>query len=154
MKYLFLISLLASSPSYAIDTELQQAISFGEIKELNQYSPEIEKQLLVRLFQTPVNGDSCFKEAHGVCQFRYFISVSTFDEHPETNIFKLKTLGEAVDIKWFNSSETDTALIKLILNQYSAEALKNNAQLKNTKTILNIKVSPKKLIESIAPTIK
>lgn len=149
MKYLIFSLLFICSSCYAIDAELQKAISFGEIKELNQYSSNVEKQLFIRLYQAPIHKENCFMETHGVCQYKYFLSVSTFDEYPETNIFELKNEGEITDIKWSTSNQVDTALISLTANKYTAEALKNNKELKNSKVTIKLVITPKELKETL-----
>ena len=87
----FLLSLLAVflTSCSSINYQLKNAISYGEIVELNKYSQDVEKQLIVRLFRSPIYKKNCLKEIHAPCQYKYFISVSTYDENPETNIFSL-----------------------------------------------------------------
>lgn len=154
MKYLFFALMVTCSSCYAIDPDLQKAISFGEIKELNQYSSDVEKQLLVRLYQAPIYKENCFKETHGICQYKYFLSVSTYDEYPETNIFELKNTGEIIDVKWSLSNKVDTAVISMTVNKYTTEALKNNKDLKNGKAIINLVITPTKLKESLTSVSK
>ena len=89
-----------SASCMALDSDLKNAISFGEIKYLDKYSPEVEKQLYLRLFQSPVYIKNCFEETHGICFYKYYLSVSTYDEYPETNIYELKSQGEIKNIKY------------------------------------------------------
>ncbi len=103
MKVFLLVSILLLSACKTISNELQSAVAFGVIEELNKLDPDVEKQLLLRLYRAPVYVEGCFKETHGICQYSYFLSVSTFDEYPETNIYKLKTKGEITKIMWLNA---------------------------------------------------
>ncbi len=62
--------------------ELKAAMSYGTMRQLNDIDPDIEKDLLVRLYQVPMMDRNCFIETHGTCQNKYYLSVSTFDEFP------------------------------------------------------------------------
>ena len=94
-KLFFLAGLLLTACShsvvkYNVDVnELSTAMAYGTIKDLNDIDHKIEKDLLVRLYQVPILGEECFVETHGICRNNYYISVSTYDEYPETNVFKL-----------------------------------------------------------------
>ncbi|WDE08802.1 hypothetical protein SG34_033455 [Thalassomonas viridans] len=149
MKILLIALLAFCSSCSALDSDLKSAISYGEIKGLNKYTPEVDKQLFIRLFNAPIYQDNCFKETHGVCQYKYFLSVSTFDEYPETNIYLLKTLGEIDKIEWLPTSDVDTAKLKLAINSYTKAALSNNNKLVNTKSIISIVVTPVEINESL-----
>jgi len=153
MKYLlFSLLFLCASCSNAkgIDLELQKAISFGPIQDLNEYSDEIDKQLFIRLFRAPIYVQDCFLETNGICQYKYFLSVSSFDEQPETNIYSLKVVGEITNISWSATDEIDTAVINLTVNKYTSAALKNNKDLKNELKNINLVITPKEIIESKA----
>jgi len=132
---------------------LEAAIAYGEINELNEYSENIDKQLFVRLLRAPIAENQCFVETEGVCQFRYFLSVSTFDEQPETRVFTLLLKGEVVDTQWLASPEIDTATMIFTLNQYSTYAVANNPGLiqnqKNVKVQVNLKSLTETTLESI-----
>lgn len=149
MKFLVIVFAVFCSSCSALDTALQNAISFGDITELNKYSPEVDKQLFIRLFQSPVYVNNCFKETHGVCKYKYFLSVSTFDENPETNIYTLSTNGEVDKVTWGESADIDTAKIGLVVNKYTQAALNNNNELVNEKLIVNLVVTPKQISESL-----
>lgn len=149
MKIFFIAFTVLLSSCSSINSQLQEAISYGKIVELNEYSKGIDKQLLVRLFQAPIYNEDCFQETHGVCQYQYFISVSTFDEYPETNIYPLKTQGEIRTYKWLNATEVDTAKLEFGINNYTKVAISNNPRLTPKTSILEVFVSPKKTIELI-----
>lgn len=147
MKAVLLSVLLLLVSCASINKELESAISYGEIKELNEYSSEIEKQLYVRLYQSPIYKEGCFKETHGVCQYSYFLSVSTFDEYPETNIFPLSNVGEITDIEWRNSEGVDTAVIDFTIQQYTKAATANNPDLMSSTSVVRVTVTPKSIEE-------
>lgn len=128
--------------------ELGNALAFGVIRDLNDLSPEIEKDVYVRLFESPVHQDGCFIETHGVCQYRYFLSVATFDEYPETNVYELKTRGEIAEINWRKESKQDYAEIEFVFNTYTKEALENNGALQNLPQEVLVKVSPTSIAET------
>jgi len=147
--FILLISCLLVACS-SVNKPLQDAIAYGEIVELNTYSKEVDKQLLVRLFKSPVHKENCFKETYGICRYQYFLSVSTFDEFPETNIFPLDTQGVIKEIKWLDSDEIDTANFEFKILNYTDLAIKNNTDLVLIKSLLNVRISPSVIIESIS----
>lgn len=154
MKFFIVLLIILSSGCASLDNDLQNALAFGDIKELNKYSSEVDKQLLIRLYSAPAHTsqshkENCFIEAHGTCKYRYFMSVSTFDESPETNIYQLQTEGEITDISWVDTSDIDSAELNLIFNQFSAAALKNNNTLINHKKNVHIKVSSSEISETV-----
>ena len=151
MKHILLIAVLILSACSKNDNEFMQAVAFGEIKELNRLSPGVDKQLIVRLFQAPQFIAGCFKETHGVCQYKYFVSVSSYDEYPEFNLYELDAQGEVGKIIWISTDLIDTAIIEFDMNSYTQHALNNNKQLKNTKKKLRVELTPKRIRESISP---
>ncbi len=148
MKIFLIFGFVLLSACSSLNGELQNALAFGEIKELNRLDAKVDKQLLLRLYRSPLYQKGCFKETHGVCRYTYFLSVSTYDEHPVTNIHKLKTQGEIISIRWKKATTVDTAKLKLTFNRYTSEALKNNKTLKNIEKTINIKVNAVDIKES------
>ena len=149
MRFFILFCIMITSGCASLDNDLQNALAFGDIKELNEYSSEIDKQLLIRLYSSPIHKKSCFIETNGTCKYSYFISVSTFDEYPETNIYKLQTEGEITDISWIHTSDIDSAELNLIFNQFSVAALKNNNALINHQKNVHIKASSSEISETV-----
>lgn len=149
MKVILILSLTLLVSCSAMDRELQSAISYGEIVELNKYSENISKQLIVRLFSSPIYKEGCFKETHGVCQYQYFLSVSTFDEYPETNIYRLTEVGELKGAKWLDSAATDTAVIEFEFEKYTKMALRNNPDLASESFLLKVGLSPKSIDQAL-----
>lgn len=149
MRFFILFCIMITSGCASLDDNLQNALAFGDIKELNDYSSEIDKQLLIRLYSSPVEKENCFIETHGTCKYRYFITVSTFDEYPETNIYQLQTEGEITDISWVDTSDIDSAELNLVFNQFSVAALKNNNALINHQINIHIKASSSEISETV-----
>lgn len=149
MRFFILFCIMITSGCASLDGNLQNALAFGDIKELNDYSSEIDKQLLIRLYSSPVEKEDCFIETHGTCKYRYFITVSTFDEYPETNIYQLQTEGEITDISWVDTSDIDSAELNLVFNQFSVAALKNNNALINHQKNIHIKASSSEISETV-----
>lgn len=154
-KLFFLVLILLTACSHStvkndLDiNELSIAMAYGTMKELNEIDPDIEKDLLVRLYQNPIFGENCFIETHGVCQNNYYLSVSTFDEFPESNVFRLKMVGEVTGIHWVQDNKYDYVEIEFTLNKYTKEALANNNALVNVQTKVLVKLKPSSLIEIV-----
>jgi len=149
MRIFLLFFIVLASGCASLDNDLENALAFGEIKELNKYSSNVDKQLLVRLYSSPVYKNHCFIETHGTCKYSYFLSVATFDEYPETNIYKLNTEGEIMEVNWKQTDGIDTALLDLVFNQYSIKALENNTSLINHVQRVQIKVNISEVVELI-----
>ena len=149
MKSFILLFTLFASGCASLDNDLKNALAFGERQELNEYSPNIDKQLLVRLYSSPIYEENCFIETHGTCKYNYFLSVSTFDEYPETNIYKLKNKGEIIEVNWKHTDDIDSVELDLVFNQFSMSALENNAALINHEQRVKIKADIFEVIESI-----
>ncbi len=128
---------------------MEKAMALGSITELNTLSPNTEKQLQLRLFKIPsMAKHDCFVETHGVCHFNYFISVTTFDEYPESNVYLLKIQGEITDIQWKATKKVDFAELELTVSNYSKLALKNNANLKGAVTKVSTYITPHSIEET------
>lgn len=156
--YIFVL-LLSSACSIEQDTVAKQgnptepnvnaykrALAYGTQIDLNKLDAGIEKNLLVRLYQIPLSENNCFIETHNVCQYQYLLSVSSFDEQPEANVFKLPVAGEITGISWHKQSGIDEAKIALAVNQYSQAALKNNPALKNVQSRYLLTASVKNVV--------
>lgn len=109
----------------------QRALAYGTQIDLNPIDAGIEKNLQLRLYRVPISQNECFVETHGICQYEYLLSVASFDEQPEVNVFKLPLVGEISRIGWRKHSGIDEAVIEVSLNRYSEAALKNNPALMN-----------------------
>lgn len=147
MKVILLLGCMLLSACAGLSQEWQNAIAFGSIEELNELSPEVDKQLLLRLYRSPIKTENCFKETHGVCQYEYFLSVSSFDETPQTNIYKLKIKGEIVRIDWQNELKIDSAKIYVTFTKFTKAALNNNKSLKVERNTVRIEVGLNHILE-------
>lgn len=128
----------ASSP----DNQLARAIATGKAYELNSRSPEIEKNLLLRLLEFPAqDGKDCLMEISGVCQYSYFLTVSSFDEAPIFAVFPLEIAGKIIDFKWLQCDRLDCARLTIYFDTYSTEATANNPDLKNMHQEFDIHVN-------------
>jgi hypothetical protein len=148
---LVLIAILLTACSNGISKDLENALAFGTIRDLNDLNPEVGKDLYIRLFESPIYEANCFKETHGVCRYKYFLSVSTFDEYPETNLYELDNTGEIIEVKWLNEEKVDHAELSLVFNRYTGEALSNNPDLNNRSWNVLIKANPDKFAEQKRP---
>jgi len=143
---IFFLAACTTSPSN--DTyQLKEAMAYGTLIELNDRNENIEKNLLVRMYQVPLSNGDCFIETHGVCKYQYYISVSTFDEYPEVNVVKLDVYGEIISVKWLSVKESDYAEIEIIYNHFTKEAIQNNKALSTTKFRILLKINPENIIE-------
>lgn len=124
----------------------KRALAYGAQLDLNELNAAIEKNLSVRLYRIPLSRNDCFVETHGICQYEYLLSVSTFDEQPEINVFKLPLVGEIIGIDWQKHSRVDEEKFEVSLNQYSAAALKNNPALKNVSSRHTVTVNLKSVV--------
>jgi hypothetical protein len=121
---------------------LKDIMAYGVITELNNQDENIEKELFIRLYQTP-SDNSCLTEIHSVCQYQYHMSVSTFDEYPEANVFELAIRGEIINTTWLAVDSPDYAKIEVTYNKFTNEALKNDKSLINIVTTQTLRIDVK-----------
>ncbi|MBI1906522.1 MAG: hypothetical protein HYS20_09855 [Rhodocyclales bacterium] len=116
---------------------LEKLLAYGVTTELNTLDPEIENSLFLRLHELPADNGECYIDTHGVCQYAYYLSVATFDEQPITSLYRLTEKGKLTNASWVKSNMTDYAIISVTIQNFTDEALKNNATLENReKTVL------------------
>jgi len=149
MKLLILLIPFLILSCSTVDKNLQKAISYGDVISLNEYSSEIDKRLFVRMLNVPEYKEGCFKETNGPCHNRYFLTVSTFDEKPETNIYPLKARGEVVDVAWHESTENDMADITITMSNHTILAFENNPELKREKILIRVNLTTHSIDEWI-----
>lgn len=145
--------LLTCGIAHADDTDitpkrLHQAMAYGEVTHLNDIETAFDKDLLVRLYEVPRFDGNCFKETHGVCQNTYYVSVSTFDEYPQANVFKLDNRGDVTDVKWIETDQYEHAKIKLRMTRYTKAARQNNTALADTNKTVTLELTPQKVTEA------
>ncbi|NOQ79569.1 MAG: hypothetical protein GQ546_09235 [Gammaproteobacteria bacterium] len=151
MKIIILVAVLLLSACSIQPTdsslELKQILAYGDVIELNSLNKNIDKDLYLRLYRIPYHGEDCFIETHGICKYSYYISVSSFDEYPDINLYKLRSKGEITNINWKKEYKFDYAEIEVDIQNYTIESLKNNSSLSKEKHELLLKISPVIFIE-------
>lgn len=121
-----------SSVRSSLDVDLlEKLLAYDVTTELNTLDPEIEKNLFLRLHEIPTDNGECYIDTHGVCQYAYYLSVATFDEQPITGLYRLTTKGKLTKASWVASNTTDYAAISVTIQNFTDEALKNNATLES-----------------------
>lgn len=147
---------IPSLPASAGDSfkaqHLKQAMAYGEIRHLNEIETAFDKDLLVRLYEVTRFGGDCFKETHGVCQNAYYVSVSTFDEYPQANVFEIANKGEVTDVTWIETDQYDHAKIRLLMTRYTKQARRINPDLTNAEKTVTIELTPEELVEGVDDT--
>jgi len=145
---LFMVTFSNSEAGNDPDTsDLKTAMAYGTVIELNKLETKVEKKLLIRLYKIPLLNGTCYIETHGTCQNKYLVSVSTYDEQPDVNVFALKATGEVSRIRWIKDDGIDSAKIELMMNRYTKEATANNSSLKNTQMKINLQINVNKIVE-------
>lgn len=121
---------------------LKRSMAYGLIHDLGEYSPDIDKNLLVRIFEIPPqNDDECFIETSGVCRYEHILSISTFDEYPVFDVVDLDIKGKIKNVRWNKTDEIDSAWISFEISSYTDEAMTNNPRLENIVNQLDIHIS-------------
>ncbi|MBT0961028.1 hypothetical protein [Denitromonas iodatirespirans] len=136
-------------PAQIAPDDLKAALAYGQRIDLDARDPAIEKNLSLRLYAVPQVGGDCFVETHGVCANTYYLSVSTFDEYPLANVFRLTHEGEVRDVRWREDATVDQATIDVTMDRYTAAARKNNPALPDIRHGLVLTVTPTALIETV-----
>jgi len=120
-------------------------MAFGTVDSLHPTTRETEENLILRLYAVPVFGETCFVETSGICQKRYLLSVSTFDEQPEFGVFVLPFMGQVTSVRWVGDAAVDHARLEFTVDRYTPEAVANNPDLDNFRQVFHLRVSPKGL---------
>lgn len=150
----FIILLLAISCTtnsqvvvkYIKDPILPELLMLSELQDLNELQQNIDKNLWVKVYKLPNTGkNECFPESHGICEYKYYIATSQLDDSPIVKAYYLGVLGEIIEYKWKYTSINDKAIINIITNKYSNEALAYNKALKNITTKYRIIATPNSL---------
>lgn len=101
---------LIANLSWANDVDeqtLTNNLAYGQLIELNQYSPGQQKGLMLRLFATAANEETCGLETSTTCKNKHLITVATLDELPEVQVHTLQTKGEFVKADWLVSKSKE-----------------------------------------------
>ena len=126
--------------------EIAELLVFGELQDLNMLQLKKKKKLWIKIYKTPNTEDNkCFPESHGICSYKYYIATSQLDDSPIINAYYIGVLGEIIDFKWVYVETIDKAVINIITNKYSKEALNYNKSLENKITNYQIIATPNNL---------
>lgn len=129
------------------DPALAELLALSELKDLNKLQLNIEKNLWIKVYKLPnTESNKCFPESHGICNYKYYIVTSQLDDSPIINVYYLGTFGEIIDYQWRHTSSIDEAVINIITNKYSKEALIYNKSLRNIVTNYKIVATPDNLV--------
>jgi len=139
-----------------VDEEtLRSNMAYGQLIELNQYSPGHQKGLMLRLFAKPVRDENCGLETGSTCKNQHLITVATLDEMPEVQAYALKAKGEFVKADWVipknHSVATDEAELVLTFRQYHRFATRANRKLPKTIFQLGLKITKQGIEEIVLP---
>jgi len=122
--------------SWATEVEEQTLLNnmaYGQLTELNQYSPGQQKGLMLRLFATPASDETCGLETGATCKNKHLITVATFDELPQVQVHTLQAKGEFVKADWLVSKTpeitADQAEVILTFREYHRFATRANPKL-------------------------
>ena len=137
-----------SLPAAIAPDDLKAALAYGQRIDLDTLDPAVDKNLSLRLYAVPQPGGDCFVETHGVCANTYYLSVSTFDEYPVANVFRLTHGGEVRDIRWREDATVDQATVEVTMDRYTAAARRNNPALPYARHTLVLTVTPVALVET------
>ena len=123
-------------------TAIHNSMAYGKLIELNKFSPQVEKPLLLRLYETPKTDENCGLESGAVCKYQYVLTVATFDEYPEVKIQRINLVGEFIQAEWIaKPQKADKALIRITYAAFTSTARKVNPKLKNQKKTVDLQVN-------------
>lgn len=132
---------------------LSNNLAYGQMIELNQYSPGQQKGLLLRLFATPTRDETCGLETGSACKNKHLITVATLDELPEVQVHLLQAKGEFVKADWvvskMNETTPDQAELVLTFRQYHRFATRANPKLTKKFDRVSLKVTQQGIEETL-----
>lgn len=127
---------LLANLSWATEVDeqtLTNNLAYGQLIELNQYSPGQQKGLMLRLYATPARNETCGLETGTTCKNNHLITVATVDEQPEVQVHTLQAKGEFVKADWVVSKSKqaipDQAELVLTFREYHRVATRANHKL-------------------------
>ena len=143
--------------SWATEVEEQTLLNnlaYGQLIELNQYSPGQQKGFMLRLFATPARDETCGLETGATCKNKHLITVATFDELPQVQVHTLQAKGEFVKADWVVSktpeSTVDQAELVLTFRDYHRFATRANPKLPRKFFQVKLKITQQG-VEEITP---
>lgn len=130
---------------------LMNNLAYGQLIELNQYSPGRQKSLMLRLFATPASDEICGLETGTTCRNKHLITVATFDELPEVQVHTRQAKGEFVKADWLVSKTPETtadqAELVLTFREYHRFATRANPKLPKKFFQVRMKITQQGIYE-------
>lgn len=134
------------------DQVLKNNLAYGQLIELNQYSPGQQKGLMLRLFATRTRDETCGLETGTTCKNQHLITVATFDEQPEVYVHALQAKGEFVKADWVGAKSKeatpDQAELILTFRQYHQFATRANPELPRKFDRVRLKITQQGIEET------
>lgn len=131
---------------------LMNNLAYGQLIELNQYSPGQQKSLMLRLFATPARDETCGLETGTACKNNHLITVATFDELPKVQVYTLQAKGEFVKADWVVSKTLETtadqAELVLTFREYHRFATRANPKLPKKFFQVSLKITQQGIEET------
>ena len=127
-------------------------LAYGQLIELNQYSPGQQKSLILRLFATPARNETCGLETGTTCKNNHLVTVATFDELPEVQVHTLQARGEFVKADWVvpktPEKTVDQAELLLTFREFNRFATRANPNLPKKLFQVKLKISQQGIDEN------
>lgn len=146
---------LFANSSWATEVEEQTLLNnlaYGQLIELNQYSPGQQKGLMLRLFATPARDETCGLETGTACKNNHLMTVATFDELPEVQVHTLQARGEFVKADWVLSKTPETTVdqaeLLLTFREFNRFATRANPNLPKKLFQVKLKISQQGIDEN------
>lgn len=146
---------LFANSSWATEVEEQTLLNnlaYGQLIELNQYSPGQQKSLMLRLFATPARDETCGLETGSTCKNNHLMTVATFDELPEVQVHTLQARGEFVKADWVVSKTPETTVdqaeLLLTFREFNRFATRANPNLPKKLFQVKLKISQQGIDEN------
>lgn len=130
-----------------------ESMAYGRLIELNRFTPKVDKNLLLRLYETPKAGESCRVESGAVCKYKYLLTVSTMDEYPEVKVQPLVLEGQFISAEWKATTESnqqlqgDEAHLLITYSVFAMQASKINPKLGKEHRTVKLHVDLKEIKE-------
>jgi len=137
---LFLVNVVSCQSNHTIapieNSVLTEILNAGLLIDVNSYSMEIEKNVYVKIYKVPKQGQ-CIEETNTVCSYTCYLAISEIDEFPKQAVFKLGEYGDIIDIEWGETQKQDYAEFTITTSNYPLQ-IANDQKLKITKETYSI----------------
>ncbi len=114
------------------NSRLTEVLALSSVRQIKA------KHHIIKLYSIPQQG-SCVPETHWICDYHYYLAVSTFDEYPEIAVVDLGIVGEIIK---FELVETKgfTEIFQVYNMDFSLSAIKANPKLSTKIKKYNISI--------------